>query len=363
MTAATWPIVLRSLLAGTDLTPELAGWAMDALLSGEATDAQVGGFTMALRAKGESPAEVDAFVSRMLAHARLVDHGLIALDIVGTGGDHSNSVNISTMSSLVCAALGAPVVKHGNRAASSATGTADVLEHLGVRIALEPEEVARCAREAGIGFCFAPMHHPAMRHVAQPRRDLGVPTIFNLLGPLANPGLAQAALVGCADVLRAPVMADVLHRRGVRALVVRGDDGLDEISTATTTAVWDCTGPVIERTTLDPADLGIARVDPDLLVGGEPARNAELLTLALGGGAVEGADAERVAAIRDVVSLNSAAALVAYRAATTAVPAGSALTERIAAELPGVREAIGSGAALGVLTRWADLTARIVAGR
>ena len=345
----SWPLLLRTLLAGHDLTTDQAAWAMRAILAGEATEAQIGGFAMALRAKGEAPAEVEGFVAVMLEHARLVEHDVIALDVVGTGGDQSHSVNISTMSALVAAAAGAPVIKHGNRAASSSTGTADVLEELGITITLEPDQVARSAREAGIGFCFAPLHHPALRNAAQARRDLGVPTLFNVLGPLANPGLAEAALVGCADASRAPVIADVLHRRGVKALVVRGDDGLDEISTVTTTAVWDVTGDSVERTNLDPRDLGIAPIDADLLVGGDRMRNAHLLRQALGGTPVE--EPERVRAIREVVALNAAAALVAYDAAMGDGSGGS-VTERIAARLPRTRELIDSGAAWQVLERW-----------
>lgn len=357
----TWPQVLRTLLAGTDLSPEEARWAMDSLLRGEATDAQIAGFVTALRAKGESPAEVEVFVEGMLAHARLVENDEVALDIVGTGGDHSHSVNISTMSALVAAAAGARIVKHGNRAASSSTGTADVLEELGVQINLEPDEVAASLREAGLAFCFAPMHHPAMRFVAPARRDLGVPTVFNLLGPLASPGRARAALVGCADAARAPLMADVLRRRGVSALVVRGDDGLDEISTVTTTQVWDATGPTVERATIDPRALGVEPVDARLLVGGAPTRNAELLRAALSGSAT-GPDAERAAAIRDVVGVNAAAALVAYDAALGRGMAGDVM-ERIAVHLPTVQEILRTGAALGVLERWAATTQRIFAAR
>ena len=347
-----WPQVLRALTKGEDLSADEAAWAMNSILEGTATEAQIGGFAMALRSKGESAGEVESFVAVMLEHARRVEHDFIALDVVGTGGDSSHSVNISTMSALVAAAAGAPIIKHGNRAASSSTGTADVLEELGVHIGLEPAQVATCAREAGIGFCFAPLHHPAMKYAAQARRDLGVPTLFNILGPLANPGLAESALVGCADAARASVMADVLHRRGVKALVVRGDDGLDEISTVTTTTVWDATGPAIVQTTLDPNDLGISSVDPELLVGGDRVRNALLLRKALAGADADmGDDRDRVLAIRDVVALNAAAALVAYEAAVSGVRQGT-LLERIGGQLPRTRAIIESGAALRVLETW-----------
>lgn len=355
----TWPAVLRRLLAGEDLTEDQARWAMETVLAGNATEAQIAGFLIALRAKGESAAEVGTFVDVMLAKANIVRTDRLVLDVVGTGGDHSNSVNISTMSALVVAAAGAPVVKHGNRAASSATGTADVLEELGVRIALPPEAVATCANEVGIGFCFAPAHHPAARFAAPVRRDLGVPTLFNTLGPLMNPALAEAALVGCADAARASLMAQVLHARGVAAIVVRGEDGMDEISLAGPTRVWDAsTGEVIESV-VTPGDLGIDAKDSALLVGGDRVRNAELLRKALAASIPAGdPDAGQVAAIRDAVRLNASAALVAYEAAMAGRPNVDAdLAERMREQLPRVEHVLAQGGALGVLDRWVTLTA------
>ena len=362
-----WPPILRALIAGSPLTEEQARWAMGTILAGNASDAQIAAFAMGLRAKGESPAEVRALVETMLEHARIVPTAQIGdgivLDVVGTGGDHSNSVNVSTMSALVAAAAGAPVVKHGNRAASSATGAADVLEALGVALELTPDQVADCAAEVGIGFCFAPAHHPALRHAAQARRDMGVPTVFNILGPLTNPGLARASLAGCADLTRAPVVAEVLAARGVAALVVRGEDGLDEISLAAPTTVWDATGPQVIRTTLDPAEVGLPRREPSLLVGGDRDRNAHLLVLALDPAADPGPDAERVEAIRDAVRLNAAAALVAYEAARAGRPAASApLAARVAAAMPRATQALESGAAIAVLHRWAELSSKLAAG-
>ncbi len=365
MTAArpqpSWPSVLSALLSGTDLAEPDAAWAMTRILSGDASPAQIAGFVTALKAKGETAGEVNALVDVMLAHARLLDLGddgpEVVLDVVGTGGDQSRSVNISTMTALVCAAAGAPIVKHGNRAASSATGTADVLEELGVAIDLDPVGVAECVAEPGIGFCFAQTHHPAMRHAGPTRRELGVPTVFNILGPLTNPAGAQAALIGCASPSMAPVMADVLCRRGVRALVVRGDDGLDEISTTGTTQVWDATGTQVRRTSIDPVALGVSLVDPELLRGGEPVRNAELLRKALGGCPAADPDQARARAIADAVAINAAAALVCYDAALSAA-AGSEpepdrdLTARMAERLPLVREVLASGAALVTLDRW-----------
>jgi anthranilate phosphoribosyltransferase len=285
--ATTWPAVLATLASGADLASGQAEWAMEQVLGGSASPAQFGAFVMGLRAKGETADEVEALVATMLAHARLLDFGAegapVALDAVGTGGDQAHTVNISTMTALVCAAAGVPMVKHGNRAASSSTGSADVLEYLGVVIDLEPEQVVESIRGAGIGFCFAQVHHPALRHAGPWRRELGVPTVLNILGPLTNPGSVSAALIGSASLALAPVMADVLLRRGVRALVVRGEDGLDEISTSAPTRVWDATGDIVRETTLDPMDFGIPRTPAALLAGGDSARNADLLIAALDG--------------------------------------------------------------------------------
>lgn len=343
---------------------------MEEILEGRASGAQFGAFAMGLRAKGESAAEVEALVDIMLAHARSLDFGAEpvspALDVVGTGGDQAHTVNISTMAALVCAAAGATVVKHGNRAASSSTGTADVLERMGVAIDLEPEQVVVSVREAGIGFCFAPVHHPALRHAAPFRRELGVPTVFNILGPLANPAGVDAALIGCANEALAGVMADVLCRRGVRALIVRGEDGLDEISIAAPSRVWDATGDHVVETTLDAMDLGIARSAPELLRGGDSTRNAELLRAALGGLAAGGDDAARIEAIRDAVAINAAAALAVYLDAGGPIDglagrdlSGLSLTERVGACLPVVRRIIDEGVVLPVLEDWARVTTRL----
>ncbi|MBI1349803.1 MAG: anthranilate phosphoribosyltransferase [Actinomycetales bacterium] len=361
----TWPGVLGTLISRADLKPSAAEWAMEEVLSGTATPAQLAAFVTALRAKGESATEVNALVTVMLRHARLLDFGPerapLALDVVGTGGDQAHTVNISTMSALVCAAAGVPIIKHGNRAASSSTGTADVLERLGVVIDLDPESVVASVRKAGIGFCFAPVHHPAMRHAGPTRRELGVPTVFNILGPLTNPGGAPAALIGCAALPLAPVMADVLHRRGAHALVVRGEDGLDEISTAGPTQVWDATGSAVREDVLDAEQLGVPRTDRELLRGGEAERNADLLRQTLGGDPAAAPDAERVRAIRDAVLVNAAAALAAHRAAVAAA-AGEPVDdrpvgERVAEHTGTVREILADGRAMRVLDRWAEVTA------
>ncbi|GAA3812726.1 MULTISPECIES: anthranilate phosphoribosyltransferase [Amycolatopsis] len=338
MGTQTWPTLLNQLIAGADLSAEDTAWAMDQVMSGEATPAQVGGFLVALRAKGETPAEITGLADAMLSHARRVRIARDAVDIVGTGGDRSGSVNISTMASLVTAAAGVPVVKHGNRAASSKAGTADVLEALGVAIDLPPEGVQRCVDELGIGFCFAPVFHPGFRHAGAPRRELGVPTAFNLLGPLTNPAQPTAGLIGCAFPDKTEVLARVFAGRGTSALVVRGDDGLDELTTTTTSSVWVVSGGSVRAESLDPAELGIARATAEDLRGGDPAANAEVVRELVAG---------KPGPVRDAVLLNAAGALAAHAGFS------SSLTDDLAAGLSRAAEAVDSGAAADLLARWA----------
>ena len=241
MSVHSWPDVLGSLVAGTDLTADETAWAMGEILSGEATPSQISAFAVALRAKGETIDELTGLVEAMYAVSTPIEVSGRLLDVVGTGGDRSMSVNISTMAAIVAAGAGALVVKHGNRSASSKAGSADVLEALGIRLDLPAERVAEVAVEAGITFCFAAAFHPALRHAAVPRRELGIGTTFNFLGPLANPVQPDAQAIGCADIRMAPVMAGVFARRGVDAWVFRGDDGLDELTITGTSSVWVAT--------------------------------------------------------------------------------------------------------------------------
>jgi anthranilate phosphoribosyltransferase len=362
----TWSSVLAAAMSPESASPDDVSWAMNQILEDRATSAQIAAFVTALRTRGESAAHVRAIVESMMAHAVLIeqrDRPSVVVDIVGTGGDGSNSVNISTMTALVVAAAGAPVIKHGNRAASSATGSADALEALGVRIDLDAASVAACAREVGIGFCFAPGFHPALRFAGPTRRELAVPTVFNIVGPLANPAQPEAMLVGCARVESAPVMAQVLADRGISAIVVRGDDGLDEISTTTTTRAWDVTksqvsGSDLVECTLDPREWGIERVDPSLLVGGSAQRNVELLRATLDPEHAND-DSARVAAIRDAVSVNAAAALVAYDAAIGADETATNLSQRIGQSVPRAQAVLQSGAAWDLVERWVQLTNRL----
>ncbi|CCH28945.1 anthranilate phosphoribosyltransferase [Actinosynnema sp. NPDC047251] len=338
MTERTWPLLLNQLIDRVDLSEGDTSWAMDQIMSGAATPAQVGGFAVALRAKGETPEEVDGLASAMLKHARRFTVEGRAADIVGTGGDNSHSVNISTMAAIVTAAAGVPIVKHGNRAASSKCGTADVLEALGVAIDLPPVGVQATVAELGIGFCFAPVFHPAFRYTLAPRRELGIPTSFNLLGPLTNPALPEVGLIGCARAAAAPLIAGVFARRGNTALVVRGDDGLDEITTTTTTTVWVTQDGEVRETTLDPATLGIAPALPDDLRGGDAAFNAEVVRDLVGG---------KPGAVRDAVLLNAAGAIAAHTGLSEDLHAD------VAAALGRAGEAIDSGQAADLLRRWA----------
>lgn len=319
---------------------------MDRVLLAEATPAQLAGFLVALRAKGETAAEITGLADAMLRHARRVVVAEPAVDVVGTGGDQAHTVNISSMAAVVAAAAGAPVVKHGARAASSACGAADVLEALGVVVDLPPDGVAACVAEIGIGFCFAPVFHPAMRLTRGPRRELGVPTAMNLLGPLTNPAQPGAALVGCADARLAPVIAEVfagrtVAGRGVSVLVVRGDDGLDELTTTTTSTVWVVADGTVRVQTLDPTAFGLPPATRDDLRGGTPDVNAEVFRSVLAGARVP---------VRDAVLLNAAGALVAFDGPPADVAhAFTAALERAAA-------AVDSGAAQSLLTRWAELS-------
>jgi anthranilate phosphoribosyltransferase len=337
----TWPRLLNRLLAREDLSSADTAWAMNEVMAGEATPAQVAAFVVALRAKGESPQEVAGLASTMLERATPVQLPVACVDIVGTGGDGAHTVNISTMAAVVVAAAGVPVAKHGGRAASSSSGSADVLEALGVAIDLPAAGVARCVRDVGIGFFFAPVFHPGMRFAGPTRREMGIATVFNFLGPLTNPARPVASAIGCADARMAPVMAQVLADRGMRALVFRGDDGLDELTTATTSTVWVVRDGEVEPDRVDPSALGLAAPAPDALRGGDPAHNAAVFRRL-----VEG---ER-GPVRDAVLLNAAGALAAFdeRAAR--------LHDALAAGLERAAKAVDDGSAAALLDRWIEVS-------
>lgn len=335
--ARTWPEVLSALLAGRDLSAGDSAWAMDQIMTGEATDAQIAAFAVALRAKGETVEEVSGLVRTMYAHANTIEVPGPTVDIVGTGGDRAKTVNISTMAAIVVAGTGARVVKHGNRAASSASGSSDVLEKLGVNLELTPERVAQVAVEAGISFCFAVRFHPALRHVAAMRSQVGIPTTFNFLGPLTNPARVRAQATGVADARMAPIMAGVLAGRGTSALVFRGDDGLDELTTTATSTVWIVRDGTVTQESFDPASVGLERVEVAALRGADAAHNADVARRLLDG---------EPGPVRDAVLLNAAAALAALE------PADAPLSEQLAAGMATAAHSIDTGAARATLDRW-----------
>jgi anthranilate phosphoribosyltransferase len=327
-----WPSILGALTARRDLKADEARAAMAEILDGAATPAQIAGFIVALRMKGETVDELTGMVEAMLAAAQRVPlaPGEPAVDIVGTGGDRAHTINVSTLAALVVAGAGGRVCKHGNRAASSSTGAADLLEALGVRIDCGPDGVARCVAEAGIGFCFAPRFHPAMRHAGPPRRELGIPTAFNFLGPLANPARVSRIMIGVADPSMADRMVGVLAARGCeRALVVHGDDGLDELTVSTTSQVVELADGEIRHYQVDPAEVGITPVPKQALVGGDPATNAEMARRVLAG---------EPGPHRDIVCLNAGAGLVT-----------AGLAPDLAAGVDAARAAIDGGGAARAL--------------
>src|SRR5579871_1766808 len=324
--------IIGKVATGASLTREEAATAFDRMMSGEATPSQIGGLLMALRVRGETVDEITGAVTVMREKMLRVNAPPEAIDVVGTGGDASGSYNISTCAAFIVAGAGVPVAKHGNRALSSRSGAADVLSALGVAIELSPESVARCIKDAGIGFMFAPAHHPAMKNVGPTRVELGTRTIFNLLGPLSNPAGVKRQMVGVFSRQWIEPLAEVLKNLGSeQAWVVHGSDGLDEITTAGPTAVAALEHGSVRTFEIEPESLGIARVKPEALRGGDATANAAALKAVLEG---------RTGPYRDVALLNAAAALVVAAKVKT-LPDGLKLAEH----------AIDSGAAEGCLDR------------
>ena len=341
----TWPQLIETLTNGLDLSASSAQWAMNEILQGETEISQIKEFLMALKAKGETAEEVNAFVGAMYQHSAPIDIAERAVDTVGTGGDGFNTINISTTAAIVAAAAGAKVVKHGNRAATSKSGSADLLEALGVNIDLVGDGVETVFREVGIGFCFAPKFHPAMRFAAPARKELGVPTIFNILGPLANPAKPKAAAIGVANNRMHLLMAQVLSAKGVDGFVFRGDDGLDEISLATTTSVLTIGQGEISSGLIDPSDFGISKAPITDLVGGDAQFNASVSRAIFSG---------EHGAPRDAVALNAAAAIAAYKGEFA-----KSLTERMRDGYADAIKAIDSGAATALLENWVTVSQRL----
>jgi anthranilate phosphoribosyltransferase len=346
----SWPALIGALTKGETLTADETAWAMNEIMEGAATPAQIAGFGVALRMKGETPGELSGLAEAMLSHASPIGIPGPVVDLVGTGGDGAHTVNISTMGTIVAAAAGARMAKHGNRAASSRCGAADLLEALGVVIDLPPESTEQLMAQTGVVFLFAALYHPALRHTAVPRRELGVPTVFNFLGPVANPARPKALAVGVADPRMGAVIAGVLAGRGCSALVFHGDDGLDELTTTGPSTVWVVHGGTVTQTALDPAFLGIARSVPEDLRGGDPAFNAQVARAVLGG---------EPGPVRETVLLNAAAAL----AAEAGVPGPDSLQPALADGYARAVSAVDSGAARALLGRWVEASRSLAAQR
>ena len=316
-------------------------------MSGEASDAQLAAFLIALRAKGETVDEIVGFRDAVLDHAVGLDVDPMALDIVGTGGDRHGTVNVSTMASIVAAAAGIPVVKHGNRAASSKSGSSDVLQALGVDLDISNVRTAEVLDEAGITFAFAAKFHPGFGNVANVRRELGVPTVFNYLGPLCNPARPEASAVGVAQLDRVPIFVGVFQTRGATALVFRGDDGLDELTTTGHSHIWEVSlGAVVEHD-LDPRDLGLSRAKISDLLGGDAEHNADIARRVLRG---------ELGPVRDIVLLNAAAGLVAFDLASDPEQGRRSIVERLREKMAVAARTIDSGAATATLDAWAEAT-------
>jgi len=337
-----WKESVAALDSGLKLTIADAQWFMREILEGRAEGSDLSEFLIALKNKGETSDEVGAFVAEMFNHSAPINITQRSVDTVGTGGDGAHTINISTTAAIIAAAAGARVVKHGNRASSSKSGAADLLEALGVNISLDGAGVEKTVSELGIGFCFAQKFHPAMRNAAAVRKELAVPTVFNILGPLANPAQPQAAAIGVANERMHLVMAQVLGDRGVDGFVFRGDDGLDEITLATTTSVLSIGDGSIESDRIEPGDFGLSPAPISALVGGDANENARITRAIFVG--------ER-GAPRDAVLLNAAAAIAAYEGDLK-----SDIHERLQTALIRATDAVDTGKASALLNQWATLT-------
>lgn len=342
-----WQEAVAKLNSGLDLEPHEIQALMRDILSGESDSENIKAFLLALKAKGETSEEVGALVSEMYAHSAPITIAERAVDTVGTGGDGAHTINISTTAAIIAAAAGARVVKHGNRAVSSKSGAADFLEALGVVPGLSAAGVERTVRELGIGFCFAPVFHPAMRFAAPARKELGVPTVFNILGPLANPAKPRAAAIGVANERMHLVMAQVLAEKGCDGFVFRGDDGLDEITLVTTTSVLSIGNGEIKSDRIDAQDFGMTNSPIDAIVGGDADENARISRAIFDG---------EHGAPRDAVILNAGASIAAFEGNLNLD-----IRERISAGVRKAEAAVDSGAAKSLLEKWATLTQEISA--
>ena len=345
----SWEEILTALADNKDLNNSEVRWAMDQILTGQAEIGFIKKFLLALKEKGETAAEVIALVDQMYEKSLPISILERAVDTVGTGGDGANTINISTTAAIITNAAGARVVKHGNRAASSKSGSADLLEALGVRIDLSGDEVARTVAKIGIGFCFAPIFHSSMKHAALARKEMGVPTIFNILGPLSNPAKPKAAAIGVAKAELLPLISQVIAQQGKEGFVFRGDDGLDEISLSGASTVYQVSSDGVKIEKFDPADIGISRASLKELSGGDAQFNAAITNEIFAG---------KAGAPRDAVALNAAFAIAAFKA-----DFHLSLQTQIANAYVMANQAIDSGAATSVLKNWVELSNEIASSR
>jgi anthranilate phosphoribosyltransferase len=348
MDRPSWPSLIRALIDAKALTAEQTAWAMNEIMEGAASPAQIAGFGVALRAKGETVDEMTGLAASMLAHATPITIPGPVTDLVGSGSDGLHTVNVSTMATIVAASAGVPMVKHGNRAASSACGSADVLEALGVVIDLPARATEVLFDEVGIAFLFAAAYHPSLRHAGPVRRDLGVPTAFNYLGPLTNPARPTSLAVGVADPRMGPVLAGVYASRGESALVFHGG-GLDELTTTGPSTVWIAAEGAVTVTEFDPATLGLPRATVADLRGGDPTRNADVTRRLLAG---------QTGPVRDIVLLNAAAAITAATG-LAGITSCDTLAKSLGDGLARAASAIDSGAASALLDRWTKASNRL----
>ena len=346
-----WNSILADLSARKDISRIQSSWAFSEIMTGLAPEDEVSSFLIALRDKGETVEELAGLVDTMLENSLTLDTGNDAVDIVGTGGDMIGTVNISTMASILTAAAGIPVLKHGAKSASGKTGSSEMLAELGINLDLSPVRVAEVFRETGISFFFALVFHPAMRHVAPIRKKLGVPTTFNFLGPLANPAQPLATSLGVSNEQIAPLMAQEMAKRGRYGLVSRGNDGLDELTTTTNSQIWEVSPDLVTKWELDPTKFGLKRVNLEQLLGGDAAHNAQI-TRDLFAGDTSG----NLGAVRDIVILNAAGGVVAYQAAKNRQLVGSELAPRFESAIELVTVALESGKARSKLEQWVQAT-------
>lgn len=347
-----WSLILSKLAHGQDLNRAEATWSLDEIMGGSTAEGIIAAFMIGLRRKGESVAEISGLVDAMLTNCLKLETGSNAVDIVGTGGDLIGTVNISSMASILTAAAGVPVLKHGSRSASGKTGSSEMLESLGIRLDLDASQVASVFEKTGITFFFAPVFHPALRFVAPVRRLLAVPTTFNFLGPLANPAQPIATSLGVANRQIAPLMAQEMAARGRAGLIFRGNDGLDELSTTASNEIWQVSGGVVTEFELNPVRLGLARANTEELLGGDAAHNAQVAR-DIFAGFTHG----NLGAVRDIVILNAAGGVVSYELARDPSRADVDLNTRFEDAIQKVSQALDSGAGESKLQDWVAATA------